>query len=969
MMFRLLRCGAYLALLTILAAPASAQQTGEITGRVVDSGGAVLPGVTVEARSDVLPSPRVTVTDGSGDYRLPALPPGTYTVTFTLAGMQQVARQAQVQLGQITAVDATLGVQGVAETVTVTASASLIERDTATIKSGVSSEQITALPVGQEYRDLIKLVPAVQYTQDQVRGPSAGGSGQDNIYQFDGVNVTLPLFGTLASEPASHDIAQVTTVRGGARAIDFDRSGGFTIDSVSKSGGSRYAGEIGYQVQTADMSAELQSGSRSRYDQDRSWLTASFGGPIVPNRLHFYASYYRPENARDNRSNSYGPLPQYERTRNEGFGKVTFTPTSNILLNVSWRDSHREDTSDLFASDSSPTSGSGNESWQTIGTAEGSWILGARSHVTFKYTHFALDTLGRPDFVADTRINTTVGTRLDLANLDRIGRFTVPTPVAGQPAYNEFVQPIINRYGFVRDGVPVGGGIVGYGSQFDRNDFFRDGAQVGYNLTLGTGVSHELHVGYQWYADEEELERSSNGWGLISVPGGRLSFAGQPSYYIAEFQQQTTGLVPVIRSEYRSQSLEVNDLIRWKNWAFNLGVLVSNDTLYGQGLREDSSTLSGYVAAPGNRYRMYEIGFEEMIQPRVSATWAYNGNDTVYASYARYNPSASSLPRAASWDRNLATTIRAHFDANGVLFATTPVASSSGKLFDDGLTPRAVDEFLVGTSRQLNGQWTARLYGRYREGSHFWEDTNNNARLLFDPPPGVPRELYIPDLAARVAQIGSGSSYVIAELDGAYTKYYEATAETEWRGDRAFLRGSYTWSHYYGNFDQDNSTLDNDQNIFLGSSFIADGAGRQLWNFREGDLRGDRPHMLKLYGFYSLDWNATAGAFLVAQSGHPWEAWSYEPYIALTTSTSDTSRFAEPAGSRRTDPHWQLDLNYTQNIRLADRLVLQLAGDLFNVFDRQTGYNPQPSVHSSVFGLPRNYFDPRRFQLAARLRF
>ena len=50
---------------------------------------------------------------------------------------------------------------------------------------------------------------------------------------------------------------------------------------------------------------------------------------------------------------------------------------------------------------------------------------------------------------------------------------------------------------------------------------------------------------------------------------------------------------------------------------------------------------------------MYEIPFSKMIQPRVGATWAYNGKDTVYASYARYNPAASSLPRAASWARNL----------------------------------------------------------------------------------------------------------------------------------------------------------------------------------------------------------------------------------------------------------------------------------------------------------------------------
>ena len=89
----------------------------------------------------------------------------------------------------------------------------------------------------------------------------------------------------------------------------------------------------------------------------------------------------------------------------------------------------------------------------------------------------------------------------------------------------------------------------------------------------------------------------------------------------------------------------------------------------------------------------------------------------------------------------------------------------------------------------------------------------------------------------------------------------------------------------------------------------------------------------------------------------------------LTTSTSDTNRYAEPAGSRRTDSHWQLDFNYTQNFRFGKRLNLQLLADVFNVFDNQTGYNIEPAVHSSVFGPPRSYFSPRRLQLAARLQF
>ena len=331
------------------------------------------------------------------------------------------------------------------------------------------------------------------------------------------------------------------------------------------------------------------------------------------------------------------------------------------------------------------------------------------------------------------------------------------------------------------------------------------------------------------------------------------------------------------------------------------------------------------------------------------------------------------MPRAASWARNLATTINAYFDANGVLYGVAPFASSTGKLFVPDMTPRQTDEYLIGTAKQFPHGITARAYYRYRYGSHYWEDTNNSARIQFKAPSNIPATLYIPNVVAQLAQLGTtttdSNAYVIAELDGAYTKFHEVTLEGEWRTSKAFVRASYTWSRYRGNFDQDNTTTGNDANIFIGSSNIGDGAGRQLWNFKDGVLRGDRPMMIKVYGYYQLPWWASAGAYVIAQSGQPWEAWSYEPYIALTTSTSDTARYAEQAGSRRTETHYQLDLNYTQDFRLHQRYRFQVAVDLFNVFNKQTGYNLQPSVHSSLFGIPRSYYDPRRVQVSARFQF
>src|SRR5687768_13680122 len=168
-------------LLILLMAPlAFAQQTGSISGTVTAVDGSVLPGVTVEARSNVLPQPRVTVTDENGAYRLPQLVPGSYTVTYTLAGLQTVTRDAEALLGQNTSVDVQLGMQGVSESITVMAEASLVDRTSTQIESGFTQEEIQGLPVLQNYGDLQKLIPGVMYTNDQIRGPSAGASGQDN---------------------------------------------------------------------------------------------------------------------------------------------------------------------------------------------------------------------------------------------------------------------------------------------------------------------------------------------------------------------------------------------------------------------------------------------------------------------------------------------------------------------------------------------------------------------------------------------------------------------------------------------------------------------------------------------------------------------------------------------------------------------------------------------------------------------
>ncbi len=953
----------------ILSTPASAQQTGSVTGQVTQSDGAALAGVTIEASSPVLPQPRSTTTAANGRYRLPLLPPGNYEIIFRDRDGNEMKRSAAVMLQQKLKVNVAFA-DGVEEIVVV-GSQSMVDVGRAALKSSIGSAAINGVPIGQEYRDIQKLIPGVQYSEDSVRGPSAGGSGQDNNYQFDGVDVSLPMFGTLSAEPSSHDIDQVSVVRGGATAIGFNRSGGFLMNTISKRGTNEFHGEVSYQIQNSGMTADLKSGDTPlEFEEDKTWVTASVGGPILKDRLFFYTSYYRPTSSRSNASNAYGEVPDFSSKRDEFFGKLTFSPTDNILIDGSYRTSERENRNSGVGAFTAASAGTGSDASQDIIILEGSWIIDDASSLSVKYTNYKNDTSSRPDTLFDFGI--TEGDSLNIGSLDQQGLLLVPQPVTGATAFNAFIQPLIDQHGFLDNGVATGGGAVGGGTTINNQDFSRESFEIGYDRQFYLGdTSHEVHIGYQHQTIEEDLARLSNGWGRITVIGGQdvASDGSTPIFFQARLNQMSfdSGTPPNINSASKLQSFEINDTIETGDWTFNVGVLLSNDVLFGQGLREQAGTVSGFEVSPGTRYKMHEVDWSDMIQPRFGANWDYSDTSSVYANYARYHPSASSLARAASWGRNLRRDINVSFDENGDYIESVGVRSSSGKVFQEGMSPRKIDEFLIGWTSQVSDELTVRAHARYRGGANFWEDTGNTHRISASAPDYVPQELYVENLDEIRAEIG-GSSYVIAQLDGAFTRYYEASVEAEYTTEKLFVTASYVWSHYYGNFDQDNTTTSNDANSFIGSSFIADGSGRQLWDFRNGDLRGDRRHQFKMYGYYQFDWDGQFGAFMVLQSGQPWEAWD-STAAGLPAGWSDTSRFAEPAGSRTTDSHFQLDINYTQNIRIYNGMNIQLRADLFNVFDSQTGYNIQNKVNSAGFGEARSFFNPRRLQLAIKAKF
>ncbi|WP_226667694.1 TonB-dependent receptor [Microbulbifer aggregans] len=972
---------------TMFAMSVAAQQSGSIEGTVYLDGETEAAGVTVTATSPVMPKSRTVETNANGAYRMPALIPGTYTLTFTAEDGSTRTVKTRVLLDQRSNVSVSMVPDGNSdsmEEVAVVGEKVEIVGGGASLSNALGAEVINALPVGRNYRDLLKLLPGVQFSADSVRGPNAGGSGQDNTYAFDGVNVTLPMFGTLSAEPSSHDIEQVSVERGGARAVGFNRAGGVSIDTKSKSGTNEFKSSLEYRFEDPNLRAKSKEGVSA--DTEETWLTASVSGPLVEDTLFFYGSYYGPTETRDNKETAYGSTKDYQSERDEYFGKLTYAVTEDIMLNASYRTSERVDEGASIGEFEDDSVSVGELATQDILTFDGSWIISDSTSFTFQYSDLALETGSVPDNMLG--FSPEYGASLDITKLDQLGYFNVPKLPSDNPDFDSVrAEDLIDLYGYTENGVSKGGGAVGAYSSISQQDFYRESFEMAleHHFEIGS-TSHDLHIGYQWSEGKEELSRRSNGWGSISYLGGvdntEEDGSGEDIYFRAlteqmSFLDDSGTSVPSIVSYSVAHNLEINDSIEWNDFTFNVGVLISEDTYYGQGLKENSANYSGFELAPGHKYEMYKIDWKDMIQPRLGVTWAYNGEDTVFANFSQYNPQASSLARAASWDRNTAKTLEIYWDEDGNYLGNQARRGSSGKIFQEGLDPRRVDELTIGTTKGWGERINTRAHVRYREGSHFWEDVWNWARSdegCYGDFDGdgvyehcVPADIealgpYIPDLQNYRDEIG-GSSYVVAEMDDAYTRYWELALEGEWYGDRSYLNASYVYSEYTGNIDQDNTSATNDLNLFIGSSSYADDYGQYTWDLKDGTLRGDKPHQLKVFGYYTLDWQANIGAFFTFQSGQAWEAWDGSIY---KRPGSDTMRYAEPAGSRRTASHWQLDLNYTQNFQVFGDYTLKFRADMFNVFNRQTAYNidPRMSEAEANFGEARSFYDARAVQLS-----
>jgi hypothetical protein len=290
----------FVVLLLCLAGVASAQTTGSIVGRVLDTSGSALPGVTVEATSPALQGTRTVVTESDGSFRFSLLPPGLYTVGASLEGFAPV-RQSNVwvELDHNAQLDLTMRT-ALAEAITVTARAAVVDTTSSELGTNLGQRAIETLPTGRNYSSIAQVAPGVASdanpgNPNQNTISVYGSSGAENAYYIDGVNTTNAEYGFQGKELNFEFIQEIDIKTGGYEA-EYGRATGGIINVITKSGGNDFSGDVfGYydadslQANTKPVvstNGTVKSFTRKDYGAD-------LGGAILRDKLWFFAAYDR----------------------------------------------------------------------------------------------------------------------------------------------------------------------------------------------------------------------------------------------------------------------------------------------------------------------------------------------------------------------------------------------------------------------------------------------------------------------------------------------------------------------------------------------------------------------------------------------------------------------------------------------------------------------------------------------------
>ena len=934
--------------------------------------GHVKPGSAVTAEHAGMGFNRTTVAAADGTYRIPALPPGTYKVSYTDASGSARTRDIEVAINTGVQVDGGDVIQ-LEKFVVGSLSINPVDFSNTTSVSIFTDQQLDILPVGRSTTEIALLAPGT-VTGDSTWGlPSfSGASVAENAYFLNGFNVTS-FFRGLGGASIPHEFYHQFEVNTGAYSAEFGRSTGGVINATSKRGSNRlhftasayYWPDDGradypdtYVTNASGAVVPLSFNSKKYLER---WDTnLSLSGPLWKNRLFVYGLYQWRSNV-DKDVFSGGTRFNRERSSDPFWAvKVDFLPFKNHHLEYTGMDTSRRSTTTQWNYDFAA-----KQIVTTVAPGVSYDDAGGRTHIG-RYTATFFDRLTLSALAGRGEANRTTHSSLD--HVSRVDDARTGTVIrrAGGPNLT-VVDALETREALRFD--------ADYAFTFAGNHRLRAGYDRENNLTDQQGQ----YGGGAFYRYERV------------TPGQTLQGGIVPA-----------GVTEVVRRQVfrNGGAFQVNSDAWYveDNWT-----TLKNRLVLRAGLRSES-----FENLDKNQRAF--IALDHQLAPRLGAAYDLFGNQKtkVFANYGRYHlPIASNVNVSQAGAEFLTTewfaltSVGADFQPTlGAKIGDTAqtqagIVRDQREITDQNIQPMYQDEWVLGVQHALNRKFKVGLRGIARDFGYAIDDMLvNHALVEWARANGYPGYTYSGP-SARAYVLGNAGRPIEMYWDfnknGAIDANERATLTSQMLGypaaerkyfaveftaekvidDKWGAQFSYTWAHSYGNYEGLVHSDSNQSSTGLTRLFDTPA----LTMNTHGDLPNDRRHQFKLFGTYKLTREFSLGLNLQLLSGRarnrlglfndPIVGTQYGPYYLQV-----------PRGSVGRTP-WQFrqDLTVAYRPNWIPERRLTFSATVFNVLNRLTPTERIEFAQTSTgaadltYGMPNAWMSPRSVRLSARFEY
>jgi len=909
-----------------VAPQAFAQRTtGTLVGTVTDESGAVLPGVTVALKGEAVVGTQTDVSGPQGVYRFAALPPGTYEVTFTLAGFSTLRRSGlRVPVGATVEDNVSLKLSQIAEEVTVSGESTVVDTTTNQISTNYDKEWVRNAPVPRfTFFDLINAAPGVNQAQTgDSRSTSLGSAGSENSYQLDGTDFTAPLTGAAWPWPNTDAIEEIEVLSVGAPA-EYGNVQGAVFNVVTRQGSNTLHGDANFYFQsdglTGSNTTQEEDGGAPYHRDKYNDATFQLSGPIIKDKLWFFASY---QYQRDYQSPVGVPAEFPNKfAADRVFGKLNWQLSTNHKLQFAYHDDYyRIPCADTICNAlTAPSTIKVEHGHNPSPNVTYTGVLSPKTYIEARVSGFYGKDHGDPLQESEPRV---------------------------KPRYLDL------------DTGEITGGIY---SWYD-GDIWKTAAsaKISHFADDFLGGTHDFKFGFQ--ANDGGADY------LFGYNDYIRTYGSTPSYaygYLAPAHSagNTRGIGVFFDDAFR-----INDRL-----TLNFGVRYD----YAKAFFDSYDILDKDLNVIGQSAPVDKLFSWNSVSPRIGFNWKVtkDGRTVLKSHWGRYYRGIitgefdDSSPAAAS-----IIAFSGEYDAAGNRIGEEVISTNADLRIDSGYKNPSTDQFVVSLERELAKDLGLNVTYINKRGKDFggWLDvgaTYTPVTLVDDNPEdplatGGSLTVYRRDSDAAdsiflLTNPNTDPFRLFTKVDAVTVQLQKVMADN-WQATASFV-----YSNSRGRIGSSNSDPLTSISSLAGRTQV----GRDPNSFvnTDGKLVYDRPVTVKLQLVYMLPKGFLIGANYNYQQGKPWARLIQVPEELIDRSSQV---LAEQLGDRRVGSWNLLDLRVQKDFAFSDSARVSLFGDVLNAFNNGANDSIGSRLSTSEsFGLRTDFVLPRRLMLGAKLTF